>query len=197
MPVEPLTQSKRSSPELCFLVTLCFFWVYTFEVCGFDLPGYAIGGVAVGEGFEQLKRVVEYTAPLMPADKPRYLMGVGYERDILTAVKAGIDMFDCVLPTRNARNTNAFTPTGQMRLRNAKFTDDPRPIDEECDCPACQRGYSRSYLRHLFMAGEMLGPILVTLHNLRHFQRFLLDIRTAIRDNDWSFVSAKWPVAML
>ena len=103
------------------------------EVCGFDLPGYAIGGVAVGEGFEQLKRVVEYTAPLMPADKPRYLMGVGYERDILTAVKAGIDMFDCVLPTRNARNTNAFTPTGQMRLRNAKFTDDPRPIDEECD----------------------------------------------------------------
>ncbi|MBV1928822.1 MAG: tRNA guanosine(34) transglycosylase Tgt [Gammaproteobacteria bacterium] len=167
------------------------------EVCGIDLPGYAIGGVAVGEGFEQLKRVVEYTAPLMPTDKPRYLMGVGYERDILTAVKAGIDMFDCVLPTRNARNTNAFTPTGQIKLRNAKFADDPRPIDEGCDCQACSRGYSRSYLRHLFNAGEMLGPILVTLHNLRHFQRFLLDIRTAIRDNDWSIVSAKWPVAML
>lgn len=166
------------------------------EVCSHDLPGYAIGGVAVGEGFEQLKRVVEYTAPLMPSDKPRYLMGVGYERDILTAVKAGVDMFDCVLPTRNARNANAFTPTGQMRLRNAQYIDDPRPIDEGCDCVCCRRGYSRSYLRHLFVAGEMLGPILVTQHNLRHFQRFLLDIRTAIRDNDWSFVTARWPVAL-
>jgi queuine tRNA-ribosyltransferase len=167
------------------------------EVCGHDLPGYAIGGVAVGEGFEQLKRVVEYTAPLMPTDKPRYLMGVGYERDILTAVKAGVDMFDCVLPTRNARNANAFTPTGQMRLRNAQYADDPAPIVEGCDCACCSRGYSRSYLRHMFVAGEMLGPILVTLHNLRHFQRFLLDIRTAIRDNDWSFVTTRWPVASL
>ena len=167
------------------------------EVCSHDLPGYAIGGVAVGEGFEQLKRVVEYTAPLMPSDKPRYLMGVGYERDILTAVQAGVDMFDCVLPTRNARNANAFTPNGQMRLRNAQFADDPRPIVEGCDCACCARGYSRSYLRHMFMAKEMLGPILVTLHNLRHFQRFLLDIRTAIRDNNWSFVTERWPVACL
>ncbi len=106
-------------------------------------------------------------------------------------------MFDCVLPTRNARNANAFTPTGQMRLRNAQYADDPAPIVEGCDCACCSRGYSRSYLRHMFVAGEMLGPILVTLHNLRHFQRFLLDIRTAIRDNDWSFVTTRWPVASL
>lgn len=194
-------------------------------VMQYDLPGYAIGGVAVGEGFEQIKRVVEHTAPLLPQNKPRYLMGVGYERDILTAVQAGIDMFDCVLPTRNGRNANAFTPTGQMRLRNAQYAEDPRPIDESCDCVACvgagggidsetsallnaaassetrnpipdTRGFfSRSYLRHLFMAGEMLGPMLVTLHNLRHFQRFMLDIRRTIKDDDWPGFLARWPVA--
>ena len=199
-----------------------------------DLPGYAIGGVAVGEGFEEIKRVVEHTAPLLPANKPRYLMGVGYERDILTAVRAGIDMFDCVLPSRNGRNANAFTPTGQMRLKNATYAKDPRPIDEGCDCVACggtgssefrvpgfelkgnepgnahapsvtsnselgtrnsKLFFSRSYLRHLFMAGEMLGPILVTLHNLRHFQRFMLDIRQTIVDDDWSGLLRRWPVA--
>jgi queuine tRNA-ribosyltransferase len=177
-----------------------------------ELPGYAIGGVAVGEGYDELKRVVEHTAPLLPDDKPRYLMGVGYERDILTAVQAGVDMFDCVLPTRNGRNANAFTRNGQMRLKNAKYTKDPRPIDETCDCPACagfvqatigtglpsteSRCFSRSYLRHLFMAGEMLGPILVTLHNLRHFQRFMLDIRQAIVDDGWSSLLRCWPVAV-
>lgn len=119
------------------------------KLAEFDLPGYAIGGVAVGEGYEQLKKVVQHTAPLMPEMKPRYLMGVGYERDILTAVRAGIDMFDCVLPTRNARNANAFTPTGQIRLVNAKFKNDPKPIDQACDCAACAGGYSRSYLQHL------------------------------------------------
>jgi queuine tRNA-ribosyltransferase len=164
------------------------------SVCGHDLPGYAIGGVAVGEGYEQLKRVVEHTAPKLPADKPRYLMGVGYERDILTAVRAGVDMFDCVLPTRNGRNANAFTATGQIRLRNAQYARDERPIDPTCDCVACWGRYSRSYLRHLFAAGEMLGPILVSLHNVRHFQRYLLDIRRAIADNDWSLVAARWPV---
>ena len=194
-----------------------------------NLPGYAIGGVAVGEGFEELKRVVEFTAPLLPTGKPRYLMGVGYERDILTAVRAGVDMFDCVLPTRNGRNANAFTPTGQIRLRNAKYATDPRPIDETCDCLACagdsgvgcrvsgvgantasngslqpetrnpkpetRSPFSRSYLRHLFMAGEMLGPVLVSIHNLRHFQRFMLDIRATIRDDDWSGLLKRWPVA--
>lgn len=159
-----------------------------------DLPGYAIGGVAVGEGFDDLKRVVEHTAPLLPADRPRYLMGVGYERDILAAVRAGVDMFDCVLPTRNGRNANAFTPTGQLRLRNAIHARDPLPIDPGCDCPACGGRFSRSYLRHLFMTGEMLGPILVSAHNLRHFQRYLLDIRRAIADNSWSFIHRQWPV---
>ncbi len=175
-----------------------------------DLPGYAIGGVAVGEGYDEMRSVVEATAPLLPLEKPRYLMGVGYERDIVMAVRAGVDMFDCVLPTRNGRNANAFTKRGQMRLRNAKFADDPLPIEEGCDCVACAGGvvggtsggtsgggFSRSYLRHLFMAGEMLGPILVSLHNLRHFQRLMLDIRAAIRDNDWSLFSTRWPVAGL
>ncbi|MBL8764514.1 MAG: tRNA guanosine(34) transglycosylase Tgt [Phycisphaerae bacterium] len=170
-----------------------------------DLPGYAIGGVAVGESPEQVARVVRHTAPLLPADRPRYLMGVGYERDILAAVLAGVDMFDCVLPTRNGRNANAFTPTGTLRLRNAKFACDAAPLVEGCDCPACagvtmhdvRTGpFSRGYLRHLFTADEMLGPILVTLHNLRHFQRFMEDIRSAIASDDWIGVCRRWPVAV-
>ncbi|MEM1354093.1 MAG: tRNA guanosine(34) transglycosylase Tgt [Planctomycetota bacterium] len=165
-------------------------------VCGYDCPGYAIGGVAVGEGPDEIRRVVEHTAPKLPADKPRYLMGVGYERDIVAAVRAGVDMFDCVLPTRNGRNGVAFTPRGPLKLKNAAFRDDPRPIDEGCDCPACRGGFSRSYLHHLFKAGEMLGPVLVSLHNLRHFQRLMLDIRRGIAHNDWSFLARDWPVAV-
>lgn len=160
-----------------------------------DLPGFAIGGVAVGEGYEGLKLVVQHTAPLLPVNKPRYLMGVGYEQDILTAVQAGVDMFDCVLPTRNGRNANAFTPTGQMRLRNARYARDSSVIDPTCDCLACGNGFSRSYLRHLFMAGEILGPVLVSAHNIRHFERYLLDIRHAIADNDWSLIARHWPVS--
>ncbi len=165
------------------------------------LPGNAIGGVAVGETSAQIARVVAHTAPLLPADRPRYLMGVGYERDILAAVRAGVDMFDCVLPTRNARNANAFTPTGQIRLRNARFALDPLPIEPGCDCLACAGdeaspgGFARAYLRHLFMAGEMLGPILVTLHNLRYYQRFMADLRRAILAGDWSSLEGRWPAA--
>jgi queuine tRNA-ribosyltransferase len=176
------------------------------QVCGVDLPGYAIGGVAVGEGFAEIVSVVRHTAPLMPEGKPRYLMGVGYERDIVAAVRAGVDMFDCVLPTRNGRNANAFTPTGQVRLRNAVHTGDRGPIDPGCDCLACApalHGWetpgggpiSRGYLRHLFQAGEMVGPILVSLHNVRHFQRLMVDIRAAIDDNGWSEFGRRWPVA--
>jgi queuine tRNA-ribosyltransferase len=181
------------------------------QVCGVDLPGYAIGGVAVGEGFPEIVKVVRHTAPLLPDSKPRYLMGVGYERDIVAAVRAGVDMFDCVLPTRNGRNAFAFTPTGPIRLRNAQHAGDARPIDDSCDCYACRPdlngwrtggappgaagSFSRAYLRHLFMAKEMLGPILVSLHNLRHFQRLMLDIRRAIRDNDWLAFGRCWPVA--
>jgi len=165
------------------------------RICEHDLPGYAIGGVAVGETFNEIRAVVEHTAPLLPADKPRYLMGVGYEKDILAAVRSGVDMFDCVLPTRNARNGNAFTPTGQIRVRNASFAEDSGVIDPNCDCPACEGGFSRSYIRHLLLAKEMLGPILITAHNLRHFQRYLLDIRHSIADNDWSLFMGHWPVA--
>ncbi|MFA7236410.1 MAG: tRNA guanosine(34) transglycosylase Tgt [Phycisphaeraceae bacterium] len=163
------------------------------RVTGLDLPGYAIGGVAVGEPPEEIAKVVRHTVPLLPGDRPRYLMGVGYERDIVEAVRAGVDMFDCVLPTRNGRNANAFTRGGQIRLRNATYAEDRGPIDERCDCLACRR-FSRGYLRHLFMADEMLGPILVSLHNLRHFQRLMLDIRRAIRDDGWSSLRADWPV---
>lgn len=170
------------------------------QITSIELPGYAIGGVAVGEGFAEIVSVVELTAPLLPEAKPRYLMGVGYERDILAAVQAGCDMFDCVLPTRNGRNANAFTSTGPIRLRNARYVLDQSPIEEGCDCPACSgwgdepRPFSRAYLRHLFMAGEMLGPILVSLHNVRHFQRLMLDIRACIREDGWSDLARRWPV---
>ena len=164
------------------------------SICNIELPGYAIGGVAVGEGPEEIRRIVEYTAPLMPADKPRYLMGVGYERDIVAAVRSGVDMFDCVLPTRNGRNAFAFTPQGSLKLRNAAFREDEGVIDPSCDCEACAGGFTRSYLRHLFIAREMLGPILVSIHNIRYFQRLMLDIRRAIREDAWSFLESAWPV---
>lgn len=163
------------------------------ETCAIELPGYAIGGVAVGESPEEIERVVRFTAPLLPEAKPRYLMGVGYERDIVAAVDAGVDMFDCVLPTRSGRNALVFTRTGPLRLRNSRYADDPAPIAPECACPACRGGFSRAYLRHLFIAGEMLGPILASLHNLRHFQDLLLDIRRAIRDDAWSSIRGAWP----
>ncbi|MCL4219923.1 MAG: tRNA guanosine(34) transglycosylase Tgt [Phycisphaerales bacterium] len=176
------------------------------RVTAIDLPGYAIGGVAVGEPHEQIVAVTRHTAALMPESKPRYLMGVGYERDIVAAVRAGVDMFDCVLPTRNGRNANAFTTTGQIKLRNAQYAEDQSPLEAGCDCPACQPGrhgwetpdgrpFSRGYIRYLFSAGEMLGPILVSLHNLRHFQRLMLDIRRAIREDGWLDFARRWPVA--
>jgi queuine tRNA-ribosyltransferase len=177
------------------------------RVCGIELPGYAIGGVAVGETSDDIARVVRHTAPKMPSEKPRYLMGVGYERDIVSAVLSGVDMFDCVLPTRNGRNANAFTSEpgrgGQIRLKNAQFAEDQLPIEPGCDCQACDpakhgwmtvdgQPFTRAYLRHLVLAGEMLGPILVTLHNLRFFQRLTADLREAIAGDDWSgFVSRR------
>ena len=175
------------------------------RICSVELPGYAIGGVAVGEGPEDIARVVAHTAPLLPEDKPRYLMGVGYERDLVAAVRAGVDRVDCVRPTRNGRNANAFTRVGQLRLRNAAFAEDDAPIEPGCDCLACDPGshgwptpegrpFSRAYIRHLFMSDEMLGPILVSLHNLRHFQRLMLDIREAIRHDGWSALGDRWPV---
>jgi queuine tRNA-ribosyltransferase len=163
-------------------------------VCSHDLPGFAIGGVAVGESPDEIHRTVDAVAPLLPDARPRYLMGVGYERDIVAAVRAGVDMFDCVLPTRNGRKGYAFTAAGALRIRNAAHTLDERPIEPGCDCLACAGGFSRGYLRHLFMADEMLGPTLLSIHNLRHFQRLMVDIRAAIRDDAWSPLETRWPV---
>jgi len=146
---------------------------------GFD--GYAIGGLAVGEGQAQMFAVLDVTAPLLPADKPRYLMGVGRPDDIIGAVARGIDMFDCVLPTRSGRTGKAFTWDGELNLRNARHADDARPLDETCACPAC-RNHSRAYLHHLTKAGEILGAMLLTWHNLQFFQDVMREIRSAIAD---------------
>jgi queuine tRNA-ribosyltransferase len=144
-----------------------------------DLPGYAIGGLSVGEGHEPMCGVLETIDAQLPAEKPRYLMGVGEPRDILAAVRRGVDLFDCVLPTRNGRNAQAFTWGGRIRLRNSRWTADNRPLDEQCGCFTCRR-FSRGALRHLFMANEMLGPTLVSLHNLHFFASFMEAIRQAI-----------------
>ncbi|HEX8911747.1 MAG TPA: tRNA guanosine(34) transglycosylase Tgt [Humisphaera sp.] len=149
------------------------------ELIGMDFPGYAVGGLAVGEGFDAMTRVLNLVTPMLPADKPRYLMGVGFPRDIVTAVAAGIDMFDCTIPTRNGRNAYAFTAGGALRIRNAKFTRDTGPIEDGCDCYACKT-FTRGAIRHYFFAGEMLGPMLVSLHNIRFYQRLMADVRRHI-----------------
>ncbi len=153
---------------------------------GFD--GYAIGGLSVGEGHEHMVRTVEHTAALLPSDRPRYLMGVGMPTDIIAAVRAGVDMFDCVLPTRNGRNAFAFTRQGPLRLRNSAHADSTEPIENGCDCYACRR-FTRGAIRHFFNCGEMLGPILLSLHNLRFYQRWMDEIRRQIeagRFDSWS-----------
>jgi len=151
------------------------------KLIAMDFPGYAVGGLAVGEGFEAMKRVLSYTTPMLPTEKPRYLMGVGFPRDIVAGVAAGIDMFDCVMPTRNGRNAYAFTAGGAIRLRNAQYARDAGPIEAGCDCYAC-RTFSRGAIRHLFSAGETLGPILASVHNIRFYQRLMQDLRQAIRE---------------
>jgi queuine tRNA-ribosyltransferase len=144
-----------------------------------DFDGYAIGGLSVGEVPSEMYRVLEAVCPQLPTERPRYLMGVGRPVDLLQAIRRGVDLFDCVLPTRNGRNALAFTSRGILRLRNLCHRDDARPLDDACPCAACQ--YSRAYLRHLFQAGEMLGPILLSLHNLTYYQRLLEQARAAIR----------------
>jgi queuine tRNA-ribosyltransferase len=145
---------------------------------GFD--GYAVGGLAVGEPESERNRTLEETVPLLPADRPRYLMGVGRPEDIVEAVRRGIDMFDCVMPTRNARNAHLFTRHGVLRLRNAAYQRDTRPLDEACTCYTCASGFSRAYLRHLDKCGEMLGPMLATIHNLHYYQDLMRGLRAAI-----------------
>jgi queuine tRNA-ribosyltransferase len=148
-------------------------------VCSHDLAGYAIGGVSVGEDPELIRRTVELTAPLLPPERPRYLMGVGTPRDFFDAIAAGIDLFDCVTPTRNARNHTAFTSRGRLNLRNSGHLRDPRPLDPECDCMTCVR-FGVGTLRHLCTSGEMLAGTLLSIHNLRFFHRTLERVREAI-----------------
>jgi queuine tRNA-ribosyltransferase len=145
---------------------------------GFD--GYAVGGLAVGEPEHERNLMLEHTCPQLPADRPRYLMGVGRPEDIVEAVARGIDMFDCVMPTRNARNGHYFTGFGTVRIRNSQYERDLRPIEEGCGCYACSNGFTRSYLRHLDRCNEMLAPMLGTLHNLWYYQKLMADIRAAI-----------------
>lgn len=144
-----------------------------------DFPGYAIGGLAVGEEKSLRDEVLEFTMPHLPADRPRYLMGVGKPEDIVSSVERGIDMFDCVLPTRNARNDYIYTTRGDIRLRNARFRTDTRPIDADCSCYTCQN-YSRAYLYHLSKCKEILGSRLNTIHNLHYYQVLMADIRVAL-----------------
>ena len=146
-----------------------------------DFDGYSIGGLAVGEGPDLMKQVLDYTAPALPRDKPRYLMGVGKPEDMVAAVLRGVDMFDCVLPTRSGRHGQAFTHGGPINLRNARHAKDPRPIDAESNCPASSR-YSRAYLHHLFKAGEYLGPMLLSWHNLHYYQELMAGLRDAISE---------------
>jgi len=149
------------------------------EISKLDLPGYAIGGLAVGESHEDMYRIIDAVEPYMPKDRPRYLMGVGTPANILEGVRRGIDFFDCVMPSRNARHGYMFTNEGIINLNNAKYMRDPLPIEEGCECPACKR-YSRAYIRHLLKAGEMLGMRLCVLHNLYFYNHLMEQIREAL-----------------
>lgn len=149
------------------------------RIAELDLPGYAIGGLAVGEEADEMYRIIEAVEPHMPADKPRYLMGVGTPVNILEAVYRGVDFFDCVMPSRNARHGNLFTWKGKLNVLNEKFIMDDKPIDEDCQCPACRR-YSKAYIRHLFKARELLGMRLCVLHNLYFYNELMSEIRLAL-----------------
>ena len=154
------------------------------ELIKIDFDGYAIGGLSVGEPKEEMNKIVEFIAPKMPKDKPRYLMGVGTPEDLVFSIGHGVDMFDCVMPTRNARNGWLFCRHGDIKIKNAKYRDDLMPIDPDCDCYTCQN-FSRSYLHHLFKIGEMLGSRLNTLHNLFFYKKIMLEATDAIKNNNY------------
>ena len=156
---------------------------------GFD--GYAIGGLAVGEGQEAMFATLEFAPGQLPADRPRYLMGVGKPDDLVGAVERGVDMFDCVLPTRSGRNGQAFTWSGPLNMRNARFAEDTGPLDESCTCPTCAT-YSRAYLHHLIRSGEMLGAMLLTEHNLSFYQQLMQAMRDAIRETRFAAFAAEF-----
>ena len=150
---------------------------------GFD--GYAIGGLAVGEGHELMTSTLDFTVHLLPEERPRYLMGVGKPVDIVASVARGIDMFDCVIPTRSGRNGQAFVRNGRINIRNEKYQEDTRPLDEECECYTC-KNYSRAYLNHLFKSKEILASILLTNHNLHYYQDLMKTIRQKITENKFT-----------
>ncbi len=154
------------------------------QTVGNDLPGYSIGGLAVGEPREMTWKMLDVSISFLPEHKPRYMMGIGTPQDIVRAVDKGVDMFDCVLPTRNARNGNLFVSNGTISIKQARYADDPRPLDEKCTCYTC-RNYSRAYLRHLFMANEILSSRLNTIHNLHFFFTHVREIRKAIKQKQW------------
>lgn len=154
-------------------------------VVGMDLPGYAIGGVSVGEGHELLCKITRDTAPHLPEDKPRYLMGVGLPEDLLACIGFGIDLFDCVIPTRYARSASVFTRGGRLRLTHRRFRRDRYPIDSSCSCSVCAAGVSRAYLHHLFQANEILSAIYASVHNVHFYQELMRDARTAIARGDY------------
>ena len=155
-----------------------------------DFGGYEVGGLSVGEEPEQMYSTLDTCVPMLPKHAPRYLMGVGTPRDLIEAIGRGIDLFDCVMPTRNGRNALVFTQEGPLRLRNASHQNDRRPLDPNCPCPACQ--HSRGYLRHLFQVGEMLGPILASIHNLTFYQRLMADAREAIEADAYGEFQSAW-----
>ncbi|MBR0653537.1 tRNA guanosine(34) transglycosylase Tgt [Plastoroseomonas arctica] len=167
--------------------------VAALTAIGFE--GYAIGGLAVGEGQEAMFATLDVTTPLLPADRPRYLMGVGTPADIIGAVRRGIDMFDCVIPTRSGRTARAYTSAGQLNLRNARHADDGAPLDASCACPAC-RNHSRAYLHHLFKCEEMLGPMLLTWHNIAYYQQVTGTLRAAILDGRFEAVATRLEAAL-
>jgi queuine tRNA-ribosyltransferase len=167
--------------------------VWKLETMSFD--GFAVGGLGVGEGEDVLHAIAEATVDLLPADRPRYLMGVGRPEDIVRAVRAGFDLFDCVVPTRNARNGTLFTSTGKVSIKRAEFASDPRPLDEACDCYCCGN-FSRAYLRHLYVAGEILSSQLNSLHNLYFYHRLMERCREAIRRERAEFWSRDFATAL-
>ena len=156
-----------------------------------DFPGYAIGGVSVGEPKAEMQRIVAHTPKLLPASKPRYLMGVGTPEDLVDGVAAGVDMFDCVMPTRNARNGHLFTRFGDLKIRNARHRMDERPIDESCACPTCSR-FSRAYLHHLDRCGEMLAPMLASIHNLHYYLNLMREVRDALDAGGFGAFAARF-----
>ena len=161
-------------------------------LAGMDFPGYAIGGVSVGEPKDEMLRIMAHTPHRLPAHKPRYLMGVGTPEDLVQGVAHGVDMFDCVMPTRNARNGHLFTRFGDLKIRNARHKEDERPLDESCACHTCASGFSRAYLHHLDRCGEMLGPMLATIHNLHYYVNLMREVRQALDEGRFGAFRAQF-----